>query len=122
MKSQRTRLFRAVACVIANAMLAACDGAPGEAEFIAACMKEGESVVQQRRDRQMGVNRGAFCKCATQEAKATLSADGQRATLLSMQGKKEEARAITAKKSDSEQEAHLKAGLQVMEKCLRGAQ
>ena len=121
MKSKRSPISRAMAGVIAAAVLAACSGAPGEAEFIAACKKEGDSVVQQRRDRQMGVNRGSFCKCATQEAKATLSADGQRATMLSMQGKKEEARAITAKMSGSEQEAHLMAGLSVMKKCLGGA-
>lgn len=121
MKSKRACLLRVVAGVIAVAMLSACDGAPSEAEFIAACMKEGESIAQKGRDRQMSVNRNAFCKCATQEAKATLSANGQRATLLSMQGKKEEARAITSKMSSSEQEAHLMGGLSVMEKCLRGA-
>ena len=110
-----------MAGVITAAMLAACSGSPGESEFIAACMKEGESVVNQRRDKQMGVDRSAFCKCATQEAKATLSADGQRATMLSMQGKKEEARAITAKMSGTEQEAHLMAGVSVMKKCIGGA-
>ena len=84
-------------------------------------MKEGESVVSQRRDRQMGVNRDKFCKCATQEARSALSADGRRATMLSMQGKKEEARAITSEMSGSEQQAHMLAGLSVMEKCIGSA-
>lgn len=120
MKSKRTSMLIALTGAVAAALLAACSGAPGEAEFIAACMKEGESVVAQRRDRQMGVNRDAFCKCATQEAKATLNADGMRATMLSMQGKKEEARAITGKMSGPEQEAHMLAGLSVMKKCIGG--
>ena len=118
MRSRRALLSRAMARVIAAALLAACSGAPSESEFIATCTKEGESVVAQRRDKQMGVNRAAFCKCAAQEAKLTLSADGQRATLMIMQGKKEEARAITGKMSGPEQEAHLLAGFSIMQKCI----
>ncbi|MEO6408634.1 MAG: hypothetical protein ABIO45_07755, partial [Burkholderiaceae bacterium] len=74
-----------------------------------------------RGPRQMGVNRDTFFNCATQEAKATYSADGQRATILNMQGKKEEARAITAKMIDSDQQARLMAGLTVMKICLPAA-
>ena len=121
MNSNQIHLLRAGSGVITAAMLAACGGAPSEAEFIAACMKEGESIAQKGRDRQMGVERDIFCKCATREAKATYSADGQRATILGMQGKKEEARAITAKMSDSDQKAHLMAGLTVMAKCVPAA-
>ncbi len=121
MKSKRTSLSSAMVGVFSAAMLAACSGAPSESEFIATCTKEGESVVAQRRDKQMGVNRAAFCKCAAQEAKTTLSADGQRATLLMMQGKNEESRAITGKMTGPEQQAHMLAGLSVMQKCIGGA-
>ena len=121
MKSNASRTWQTLAGAIAVALLTACDGSPSEGEFVAACMKEGQSIVSQRRDKQMGVNREAFCKCAAKEAKATLSADGQRATLLMMQGKKEEARAITAKMSAAEQQAHLLAGVSVMSKCIGGA-
>ena len=99
-------------------LIAACSGSPSESDIVAACLKEGETVAQIRRDKQMGVNRDAFCKCAAKEAKTTLTPDGQRATILFMQGKKEESRAITAKMSQTEQENHLKNGLIVAKKCM----
>ena len=69
----------------------------------------------------MGVNRDTSCKCAAKEAMSTFSSAGRQALILGMLGKKEEARAITSKMSDSEQEAHLKGGLLVMKKCMGGA-
>jgi hypothetical protein len=72
-------------------------------------------------DRQMGVNRDTFCKCAAKEARSTLSADAQRAMILDMEGKKQEARAISSKMSESEQMAFMKGGLEVFGKCAGGA-
>lgn len=119
MRSHFYWLPAAATGVITGMLLAACDGAPSESDLVAACMKEGASPAQQVRDRQMRVDRDTFCKCAAREA-GSLSADSQRATVLSMEGRKEEARAITAKMTGPEQEAHMKGGLLVMKKCMRG--
>jgi hypothetical protein len=100
--------------------IAACDGGPSEAEFVAACMKEGEKGANKALRREMGVKSDAFCKCAATEARSSLSADAQRAMMLDMQGKSQEARAISAKMSDADQMAFMKGGMAVFEKCVGG--
>ncbi len=100
-------------------VLSACDAGPSESEYLAVCVKEGQSAANQRLSKAMGINRDTFCKCAAREAKA-LSADGKRWMMLNMQGKKEEARALQAKLSDSAQEELMKAGLEVVGKCTPG--
>lgn len=110
-------LCRATA-VILVALLAACDSGPSEAEFVAACLKEGEIGVNKALRKEAGVKGDAFCKCAAKEAKASLSADAQRAMILDMQGKKQEASAISSKMSDADQVAFMKGATNIFGKCL----
>jgi hypothetical protein len=97
-------------------LLAACDSGPGDAEFIAACMKEGEIGANKALRREMGVKSDDFCKCAAAQAKV-LSADARQAMILDMQGKQTQARAISAKMNDAEQMAFMKGGMAIFEKC-----
>ena len=104
--------------VILAALLAACDSGPSEAEFLAACLKEGErSVANKGLRKEMGVKGDTFCKCAAKEARTTLSADAQRAMILDMQGKKHEASAISSKMSDADQMAFMKGATTIFGKC-----
>jgi hypothetical protein len=106
--------------VIMATLIAACDSGPSEAEFVAACMKEGEKGANKALRREMGVKSDAFCKCAATEARSSLSADAQRAMILDMQGKSQEARAISSKMSDADQMAFVKGGMAVFGKCAGG--
>jgi hypothetical protein len=54
----------------------------------------------------------------TRESRSQLSADGRRVMMLDMQGKKQEASAISAKMNESDQMAFMKGGMAVAEKCL----
>ena len=110
-----------LATVLVAALLAACDSGPSQAEFLSVCLKEGQTRVNQAISRQMGIDRDSYCKCAAKEARATVSGDGYRWMMLNMENKKQEARALQAKMSDSEQEGLLKAGLEVFGKCAPGA-
>lgn len=98
-------------------LIAACDSGPGESQFIAACMKEGEKGANKALRREMGVKSDDFCKCAAAEARASLSADARQAMILDMQGKGAEARAISSKMNDAEQMAFMKGGMAIFEKC-----
>ena len=90
-----------------------------EAEFVAACLKEGErSVANKALRKEMGVKGDEFCKCVAKEARTNLSADAQRAMILDMQGKKQEAQAISSKMSDADQMAFMKGGTTVFGKCV----
>jgi hypothetical protein len=106
--------------VIMATLMAACDSGPSEAEFVAACMKEGEKGANKALRREMGVKSDAFCKCAATEARSSLSADAQRAMILDMQGKSQEARVISAKMSEADQMAFMKGGMAVFGKCAGG--
>ena len=108
-----------LAASVASVLLA-CDSGPSESEYLAVCVKEGQSAANQRLSKAMGINRDTFCKCAAKEAQA-LSADGRRWMLLNMQNKKEEARALQAKLSDSAQENLMKAGFEIVGKCSPGS-
>ena len=119
-KQVENAMSRMTIAMIAS-LIGACSGAPGESEFEAACLEEGRSGVNQAFTREMGVNRETFCKCAAKEARATLSADAQRAMILDMQGKKQEASAISSKMSESDQMAFMKGGAEVFEKCAKAA-
>lgn len=99
------------------ALIGACSGGPSESEFVTACLKEGQRGVNKAFTREMGINRDTFCKCAAKEARATLSADAQRAMILDMEGKKQEASAISSKMSESQQMAFMKGGIEVFGKC-----
>ncbi len=112
-----------VAVAIIATLTAGCDGGPGESEFVAACLKEGEGGANKALRREMGVKSETFCECAAKVAGSTLSADAQRAMILDMEGKQHEARLISSKMSESEQMAFMKGSMEVFEKCAgEGAQ
>jgi hypothetical protein len=95
---------------------------PSESEFVAACLEQGTSGANQAMAREMGiVDREATCKCMAKEAKATVSADVYRVMILDMQGKKQEAAAITSKMGGAEQLDALGATMQVFGTCVMGA-
>ena len=106
-----------VTVVVAGGLLVACGGGASETEFVEACLKEGQSAATQALDKELGVTREGFCKCGAGVAKSSLSADGYRAMVLEMQGKREEATAITSKMSDADQEAAVKVAGEMLEKC-----
>ena len=107
-----------LAASVASVLLA-CDLGPSESEYLAVCVKEGQSAANQRLSKAMGINRDTFCKCAAKDAQA-LSADGRRWMLLNMQNKKEEARALQAKLNDAQQTELMAAAIEVSAKCATG--
>lgn len=108
----------AIAVVVAGAVLVGCGGGgPSDTEFVDACLKEGQGGASQLLDKELGVTREAFCKCGATVARSALSADGYRAMVLEMQGKGDEARAITSKMSETEQLASVNAAGEMLEKC-----
>jgi hypothetical protein len=68
----------------------------------------------------------AFCaqhackenSAVTKESRSHLSAEGRQAMMLDMQGRKQEASAISAKMSESEQSAFMKGGMAVLQTCV----
>ena len=66
---------------------------PSEAEFLAACLNEGERRANKDYATRMGVKGDAFCNVRRRKQEL-LSADAQQAMILDMQGKKQEAHAI----------------------------
>lgn len=111
----RQRLVMPV--LAAAALFIGCGGGPSETEFVEACVKEGQSSASQLLDQELGVTREAFCKCGANVAKSGLSADGYRAMVLDMQGKGEEAAAITSKMDESDQLAVVKVAADMLEQC-----
>jgi hypothetical protein len=107
----------AVVVIVGALFAAACSSGASDAEFVAACMNEGEDAASQALDKELGITREAFCKCGAPIARASLSADGYRAMILDMQGKREEAAAISAKMSESEQQVALGLLGSMVEKC-----
>ena len=114
-------LTRNTTALMVASLLVACDSGPSESEYLAVCLKEGQTRVNQAITKQMGVDRGAYCKCAAKEVQAAVSAEGRRWMMLNMENKKQEARALQAKLSDKEQEGLMKAALEVFGKCAPGA-
>jgi hypothetical protein len=115
--ARRSTPCLAMAVVAAAAFLTTCGGGPDNAEFIAACLQEGQSAASQMLDKELGVTREAFCACGADVASASLSADGYRAMVLEMQGRREEAVSITSKMSEDEQIAAVEVAGQMLEKC-----
>ena len=119
MKAKENLMLCRLTAVILAALLVACDSGPSEAEFVAACLKEGErSVANKALRKEAGVKGDAFCKCAAKEARTNLSADAQRAMILDMQGKKQEAGAISSKMSDADQMAFMQGATTIFGKCV----
>jgi len=110
--------LRNTLCLVTTAALfTACSGGPSDTEFVEACLKEGQSAASQLLDKELGVTRDAFCKCGAGVAKSSLSGDGYKAMILDMEGKSEEARTLTSKMSESDQQAMLQAAAAMIEKC-----
>jgi hypothetical protein len=76
-----THTIQLVACTVA-APLTACGRGPGEAEFVAACLKEGERGANKMLRREMGFNNETGCQCAAKEAASSLSADARQSMIL----------------------------------------
>ena len=114
-------ITRKTTALMVAALLAACDSGPSQSEYLAVCLKEGQTRANQALSRQMGVDRDAYCECAAKEVQGAVSAEGRRWMMLNMENKKQEARALQAKLSDKEQEDLMKAGLEVFGKCAPGA-
>jgi hypothetical protein len=107
-----------VVALVAGIMLAGCSGGgPGEAEFVEACLMEGQGLATQMLDREAGITRDQFCACGAKIARTALSADGYQAMILEMQGRREEARKITSAMSESEQTAAVEVAATLLEKC-----
>ena len=73
--------------LIVATLLAACDSGPSESEYLAVCLKEGQTRVNQAITKQMGVDRDAYCKCAAKEVQAAVSPEGRRWMVLYMENK-----------------------------------
>jgi len=107
----------AAALIALAALLAACGRGPSEAEFAAACMKEGAMGANNMLRREMGFNNETGCQCAAKEAAASLSADARQSMILNMQGRKQESQAIIAKMGQADQMAAMSAALDLFRKC-----
>jgi hypothetical protein len=112
----RSTPFPAIAIIVASAVFVACGDEPSEAEFVDACLQEGQGIASQMLDAELGVTREAFCECGAGAARASLSADGYRA-MVEMQGRGEEAASITSAMSEAEQMATLEGTLELLEQC-----
>jgi len=104
--------------VVVGALLVTCGGGASEKEFVDACMKEGQGGASALLDKELGVTRESFCSCGAKVAKSSLSSDGYQAMVLDMQGKKQEASAITSKMSEAEQTAAVTVAGEMLEKCV----
>jgi hypothetical protein len=113
--------LKRVACCVplitVVALLAACGRGPSDAEFVAACIKEGETGANKMLRREMGFNSEAGCQCAAKEAASSLSADARHSMILNMQGKKQESRAIMDSMSEPDKMAAMNAALELFQKC-----
>ena len=110
-----------LAAVFVSALIAGCDSGPGDSEFETACLTEGQRGANKAMRREMGVKDATFCQCVAKESRAQLSADARRAMMLDMQGKKQEASAISARMNEGEQAAFMKGAMTVLEKCVGAA-
>ena len=105
------------ALMVAGTVLTACSAGQSGAGFVEACLREGQGTASQMLDKELGVTRQAFCECGEPIARSSLSTDGYRAMVLDMQGKAEEARAITSKMNESEQTAAVEVLGKMLEQC-----
>jgi hypothetical protein len=117
-KQETTRCL--AMAVLAATLLAACDSGPSESEFVAACLHEGRQGANKAMSNAMGIDRDKFCKCGASQAKANLSADGYRLMVFEMQGKRQEVAALQSKMNDAEKMNVMKAGFEVLGKCVAG--
>jgi hypothetical protein len=121
MTSRMLRVTSRMAIAMTAALIGACGGGPSQSEFVSACLAEGQNAVNAAFTRELGVEREAFCGCAGEKVRSSLSADGQRAMILEMQGKSQEAAEISSKMSESEQQAFAQGALEVFAQCAEAA-
>ena len=105
--------------ILVGAVLAAGCGGSAEAEFVEACMQEGQGAANQMMDREMGAKREEFCKCGAKAARSSMSGKAFHAMVLGMQGKRQEAAEITMKMNESEQRELLMGMGQVFQNCVK---
>ena len=117
MTNQPTLMSYLGAVVLTGGLLTACGGGASEGEFVKACLQEGQNTASKMLDKELGVTREAFCSCGEPIARASLSTDGYRAMVLDMEGKREEAGAITSKMNETEQIAAVEVIGKMMEQC-----
>lgn len=120
MVSNRAPMWRLAMAVVVAAMLTACDSGPSESEFVAACLSEGQRGANKAMNNPLGIDRDKFCKCGASQAKASLSADGYRLMVFEMQGKRQEVAALQSKMTDTDKMNVMKAGFEVLGKCVAG--
>ncbi|MEO8185749.1 MAG: hypothetical protein ABI580_00095 [Burkholderiaceae bacterium] len=114
----RMRMLCLVPVAITAVLLAACDSGPSDSDFVTACLKEGERGANKGMRREMGVKNGEdFCKCGATAARVSLSSDLRRAMILNMQGKMQEASAMTSKMSDADKMAAMESTMSIFGKC-----
>jgi hypothetical protein len=108
--------------VILAVLLPASDGGAGDAEFVAACLEEGERGGDANKllDKELGINRAASCNCTAKEARSTLTRDSYRVMMLEMQGKGHEATEISSKMNETEQISFFNAMEAIYKKCVGG--
>ncbi len=111
------RVLCRVTVAIVATLLAACGRGPSEAEFVAACIKEGETGANKMLRREMGFKSETGCQCMAKEAASSLSADARQSMILNMQGKMQESKAIMAKMSEADKMATMNAALELLKKC-----
>ena len=117
MTAKGKRMLCRMTVAIMVTLLAACDGGPSESEFVAACIKEGETGANKMLRREMGFKSETGCQCMAKEAASSLSADARQSMILNMQGKMQESKAIMAKMSEADKMAAMNAALELLKKC-----
>jgi hypothetical protein len=111
---------RPIGIIVAALLLAACDSGPSDAEFVAACLKEGQLGANKAMSRALGIDRDKFCQCGAKAARVAMSENGRRLMVWGMEGnKRQEIAALQAKMSDDEKMKVMGAGLEVFGQCAR---
>jgi hypothetical protein len=94
----------------AGAALGGCGGGPAAGEFVQACMNQkGVQMVKVTEE---------MCRCAAKQAHENLDPKLQRAMVLDMQGKKQEAEALVADLSFEERAQFAMQQFQVIGACV----
>jgi len=85
--------------------LGGCDGGPGEAEFVEACLAQREMDEE-------------TCECAARESKAMMSAEAFAASVHDMRGERQQAEEITRSLPEDQQMGMIQQTLEVFERCI----
>lgn len=102
-------------------LIEACESGPSDAQFVAACVKEGRRGANRAMSRALGGDRDEFCQCGAKAARAAMSENGRRLMVWGMEGnKRQEIAALQARMSDDEKMKVMGAGLEVFGQCARG--